>query len=199
MPMSSERSHTLAGSRVLLRPPRTDDARGIFAYASDPAVTEWLTWDTHHVLAESEQFIARLQAADGQMVARIIQVEDWVAGCIALTSIPRAHRAAELGYVLHRAFWGRGLAVEAATLLMTYGFEQLGLNRIEAYCAVPNARSVRVLEKLGMKHEGTLRELRNFHGQLPDMHLYSVLRREWHPKKPTDAPHEPGNDPTDPA
>ena len=186
----------LAGPRVLLRPMVKEDARGIFAYASDPAVTEFLTWDTHQSLADSEAFIERALADPGRLTL-VIQVEDWVAGCIGLTPIPRAFRAAELGYVLHRAFWGRQYALEGATLAITYGFETLHFNRIESLCAVPNARSLRVLEKLGMKREGVVRELRSFHGALPDMALYSVLRREWHPPELGHHPHD-GVDHTDP-
>lgn len=172
---------TLSGPRVRLRPVRLDDAPGIFSYASDPAVTEWLTFETHQALADSLEMAAWLQGAEGRILARIIEVEGRVAGCASLTPVPRAHRTAELGYVLHRAYWGRGLAVEAARLLMTFGFERLGLGRIEALCAVPNTRSLRVLEKLGMRREGTLREYRDFHGRVLDMHLYAVLKKEWHP------------------
>ncbi len=175
-----------------------DDARGIFAYASDPAVTEFLTWDTHQTLADTETFIGHA-LAEKSRITLIIQVEDWVAGCIGLSPVPRAFRTAELGYVLHRAFWGRHLALEAATLVVDWGFEFLHLNRVEALCAVPNTRSLRVLEKLGMAREGVLREYRAFHGTFPDMALYAVLRRDWHrPDLGGLLAHEPGGDPTDP-
>jgi len=188
----------LAGPRVLLRPLKREDARGIFAYASDPAVTEFLTWDTHQTVADSEAFIDRA-LADPHMLTLVIQVEDWVAGCIGLTPVLRAFRAAELGYVLHRAFWGRGYAVEAATLLLGHAFDHLHLNRVEALCATPNKRSIRVLEKLGMRHEGVLREFRSFRGNFPDMALYALLRRDWHPRRLKTSPHAAGVDPTDPA
>lgn len=190
-------SGTFGGPRVLLRPILPEDARGVFAYASDPAVTEFLTWETHQDLSDSVAFIERA-LADTQMITRVIQVEDWVAGCIGLTPVLRAFRTAEVGYVLHRAFWGRGYAVEAATLLLGFGFENLRLNRIEALCAVSNRRSLRVLEKLGMHREGTLREYRSFHGKFPEMALYSVLRRDWHQPELGFSPHRAGGDPTDP-
>ncbi|MBM3269473.1 MAG: GNAT family N-acetyltransferase [Candidatus Sericytochromatia bacterium] len=196
--MLLEGNLTLAGPRVLLRGVRAEDARGVFAYASDPAVTEFLTWETHHALSDSQAFVAQVMA-DRTRVTLIIQVEDWVAGCIGLTPVPRAYRTAELGYVLHRVFWGRGYALEAATLLCRWGFDALRLNRIEALCALPNSRSLRVLEKLGMVREGVLRAFRRFHGEFPDMALYSLLQREWHPPDLGGPPvHAAGRDPTDP-
>ena len=73
----------------------------------------------------------------------------------------------------------RGLAPEAVRALIRFGFERMGLNRIEARCIAGNTASARVMEKAGMTYEGTLREREKIQGELRNMKMYSVLRREY--------------------
>jgi len=77
-----------------------------------------------------------------------------------------------------RGRWGRGIATEAARLVLRYAFEHYGLNRVEATCMPENAGSRRVLEKLGMEHEGRLRRSHLRHDGFHDMDLFSILRDE---------------------
>lgn len=78
-------------------------------------------------------------------------------GCIGL-EILREHGRAELGYWIGKPFWGRGYATEASAAMIEYAFDMLHLHRVYASHFATNAASGRVLEKIGMKHEGVLRE-----------------------------------------
>ena len=91
------------------------------------------------------------------------------------------HARAELGYVLSREYWGRGLMPEAVRAVIRFGFGRMGLNRVQARCIAENAASARVMEKAGMTYEGTLRESEFIKGAYRDMKLYSILRREYRP------------------
>ena len=75
-------------------------------------------------------------------------------GTCGFTKIHTDHDVGEIGYVLHPDFWGKGYAVEAASCVMDFGFETLGLHRIEARFMKGNDASLRVMEKLGMSFEG---------------------------------------------
>jgi [ribosomal protein S5]-alanine N-acetyltransferase len=89
------------------------------------------------------------------------------------------HARAEMAYVLARSHWGRGLMTEAVRAVIRFGFERMGLNRIEARCISENAASARVMEKAGMTYEATFRQREFIKGEYRDMKVYSVLRREW--------------------
>lgn len=91
----------------------------------------------------------------------------------------REHASAELGYVLSRSYWGRGLMPEAVRAMIRFGFQRMDLNRIEARCIAKNTASARVMEKAGMTREGTLRESELIKGAFRDMKRYSILRREF--------------------
>ena len=86
---------------------------------------------------------------------------------------------AMLGYCLARSAWGRGYATEAASLLVSHGFEALGLHRIWARCDAENGTSLRVLEKLGMRREGLARHDCRIRGEWRNTYLYAVLIDEW--------------------
>lgn len=86
------------------------------------------------------------------------------------------HCRGGLGFVVDRTYWGRGLATEAAGQLVAIGFEDLGLERLEATCRPANVGSVTVLERVGFQREGLLREHVLSRGHRQDSLLYAVLR-----------------------
>ncbi len=89
------------------------------------------------------------------------------------------HSNAELGYWLGVPYWGQGYATEAARAMMRYGFEQLGLHRIYASHFEGNTPSGRILQKLGMQHEGCQRGHIRKWDRFLDSELYGILRDEW--------------------
>ena len=86
---------------------------------------------------------------------------------------------ADLGYMLRRDAWGRGLGTETAQALIDAGFGQLGLNRVISTVDVRNTASISVLEKTGLRWEATYRKLRKIRGEWRDCHLFTLSREVW--------------------
>ncbi|HEX6992059.1 MAG TPA: GNAT family N-acetyltransferase [Gemmatimonadales bacterium] len=103
---------------------------------------------------------------------------DELVGAIGLSLEPAHHRA-ELGYWVARAAWGQGVCTEAARAVLQYGFGVLGLERIFAHHFAGNPASGRVMQKLGMRHEGTLRGHIVKWGRREDVECYGILREEF--------------------
>jgi RimJ/RimL family protein N-acetyltransferase len=89
------------------------------------------------------------------------------------------HARAELGYWIGVPYWGRGYATEAAGAILEYAFAERGLNRVYAFHWTTNPASGRVLEKIGMTHEGTRRSHTLKDGEYLDSEAYGILRSEW--------------------
>lgn len=104
--------------------------------------------------------------------------EGALVGAISLT-LSRQHDSGELGYWIGRAHWGRGYGTEAARAAMGYGFDTLQLHRLHARHIATNPASGRIMQKLGMRHEGTLIEADWRWGEWNDLCLYALLRREY--------------------
>lgn len=101
-------------------------------------------------------------------------------GDIGLNHINWVNRNANLfAEIGEKEYWGKGIAVEAAELMIKYGFTELNLHKIHASIYNPNQRSLRVAEKLGFKKEGIQREHIYVDGKFVDNHKYSILRKEW--------------------
>ena len=176
----------LETERLLLRKMRLDDAEAVFAYASDPEVTRYVLWDTHRSVEDSESFLRSAtegyERGDFGGWGVVLKVDGaFVGTCGVDAGYAPEHARAELGYVLSREHWGKGLMTEAVRAVIAFGFEQLSLNRIQARCIAENVASARVMEKAGMTHEGTLRESEFIKGAYRDIELYSILRREYRP------------------
>ncbi len=88
------------------------------------------------------------------------------------------HRRGEIGYVLHPDFWSKGLATEAAQMLLRFGFEQLQLRRISATCHPDNHASARVLQKAGLTFEGRMRSHLFVRGEWRDSLLYAAISED---------------------
>jgi len=101
-----------------------------------------------------------------------------LAGGIGLRIAREADRA-EIGYWIGVPYWGRGIATEAGKAVVDYAFESLGMNRVHAEHFSRNPASGRVLQKIGMRHEGTLRQLYKKWGEYVDCEAYAILRTDW--------------------
>ena len=88
-------------------------------------------------------------------------------------------QVADLGYEVDRRYWGHGYATEASRALLDFGFKQLGLHRIWAYCLEENVASARVLEKVGMRYEGRQRESEWMKNRWWNTLHYAMLDHEW--------------------
>jgi RimJ/RimL family protein N-acetyltransferase len=90
----------------------------------------------------------------------------------------RLYHEAEIGYELAPDEWGHGYATEAAREIVRFGFDELGLHRITAWTVADNTASVRVLEKIGMRLEGRLRDKEYYKGRYWDVLMYAMLNDE---------------------
>ncbi len=109
--------------------------------------------------------------------------EKKIIGTCGFIDYEENHHKAELAYALSPNYWGQGFATEAAKACIRYGFERLQLNRIAAGCHASNAQSERVMKRLGMQYEGTMRKDMFVKGAYRDTKIYSILREEYDVQK----------------
>lgn len=185
MPNSFDDLPDLETPRLLLRKIRLGDAADILEYASDPNVAKFTSWDHYASLADAYRFVhwamGRYQRRAEAPWGIVLKGEDKLIGTIGFTDHAPLHRRAEVSYAISAKYWRQGLTPEALDRTVRYGFEALRLNRIEARCIPENVASARVMEKVGMVYEGTLRRAMLAKGQYHDLQVFAVLRDEWKP------------------
>jgi [ribosomal protein S5]-alanine N-acetyltransferase len=164
--------------RLVLRALVPDDADDLFAYAADPDLAQYTLWSAHTTLEDSRQFIAWISGGSLACWAIVQPATGRVIGTSFLHSHHARHQRAEIAFNLAKASWGRGYATEAAQAVMRAGFTHYGLNRIEGTCMLGNVASARVMEKVGMRFEGILRQYVLAQGAFHDMKLYAILRED---------------------
>ncbi|QCW52684.1 GNAT family N-acetyltransferase [Nocardioides dongxiaopingii] len=181
---------TLLTARLRLRPITDADAGVLLALHGDAHVLRY--WDSPPWTdgARAQRFVAacRELAAEGTGARLALErtTDGAFLGWCGLTRFDPQHRSASLGYCLGAAAWGHGYATEAAGAVLGWAFETLDLNRVQAETDTRNLASARVLEKLGFRREGTLREDCVVDGDVSDSWVFGLLRREWRP--PTTGP-----------
>lgn len=185
---SKIRSMEIVTERLLLREIQESDWWDVLAYQSDPRYLQYRTWrerTPEDVQAFLEKFICQ-QGEEPRThfpLAITLKPSPRLIGiCGIRKRTPETHQA-ELGYELSHNYWERGYATEAGQALLEFGFAELQLHRISAWCIADNIASVRVMEKLGMQREGRLREDRYFKGRRWDSLVYGILEHEWQPHK----------------
>lgn len=146
--------------RLAARPPWPDDAaEALRVYAGDPVVTRYLSWAAYAEVEPLRAFFAQ----SGENWRTETGHRGWLlherASGAMVGSIGMSVECgkAVFGYVLGRAYWGRGYASEALRHLVEWALAQPQIWRAWAYCDVDNPASARVMEKAGMVREGILR------------------------------------------
>ncbi len=173
----------LQTERLELRDFREEDVDAVHEWASDPEVVRFMGWGPN-TREQTREFLQRKFAErTGEPrrtwgLAVVRRDTGRVIGSVGLRLNEHLQQAA-LGYCYHQDAWGQGFATEAALEVLRFGFEQLGLHRIHASADARNGASVRVLDKIGMRQEGRLREHVLMRGEWRDSYLYAILQHEW--------------------
>lgn len=177
----------LTTRRLLLRPPQDRDAAHIFTYASLEAVSLPAGFPRHRSLAGARRWIRaahRERKKRGSHAMAFTIVLKKSGNPIGGVNLRWPHAGVgEFGYSLHPDHWGRGYAPEAARKLVDLAFAKFGAHRVQATCWVKNARSARVLRKLGLRKEGRLRGYLKRAGVVRDEFMWGVTRRDWLARK----------------
>ncbi len=168
--------------RLLLRRFQTTDAEAVhhLAGAKDVAAGTFLPHPMDRQAAQDWIAQRHADSAAGKAVTFAITPaeSEQVIGSIGM-ELATEHEQGRLSYWLGVSFWNRGYCTEAVSALLDYGFRKLRLHRIYAPHFHTNPASGRVLQKVGMTHEGRLREHYLRFGQRIDVELYGMLRQEF--------------------
>jgi ribosomal-protein-alanine N-acetyltransferase len=179
---SNDSRPTIFTERLILRPFRLDDANTVQILAGHPLVAETTASIPHpYPDGASQSWIEQHSKwfQDGQSVQFAICVKNpqSLIGCIDLLFAP-SHARAELGYWIGVDFWNQGYCTEAAKAVVEFGFAKLQLNKITSRHLGNNPSSGRVMTKIGMKKEGSLREHFLKNGILRDIEVYGLLKTD---------------------
>ncbi len=169
--------------RLVIREFLPGDLGALHAYASRAEVTRHLLWGPNTVeqsRATLEDFMAQQGISPRMRHDLALALPGGKAiGGVSLHIDNMRTGSVELGYVLHSDYWGSGFASEAARAAVAAAFEAWPVNRVWARCMAANKSSRRVLERIGMRHEGTLLRAERLDDAWHDVMMFGVLAEEW--------------------
>lgn len=170
--------------RLTLRMLRPGDARDIFSFCRDPEISRYAEWYPHKSLADSMSYISNVLRSYRKKACFTWAVcenrSGRVIGTCSYIFIDPCYKTSEIGYCFSREYWGNGYATEAASVLLQFGFHEIGFQRIQARLMAENVRSERVLQRLGMQYEGLMKKAIYCKGVSHDLKLYAITDDSFH-------------------
>ena len=179
---------TIDTQRLILRRFELSDTESVFRnWASDEAVQKMYSEPVYETMEAArglvEKYIARYECDDCYRWAVILRETGECIGQIAYFMVDSKNHFAEIEYCIGAAFQGRGYATEAAKAVIGYGFEKIGLHKVQICCKEINPKSRRVIEKCGLTYEGMLRDYFFMDGRYTGRLYYSILESEYKKNK----------------
>lgn len=174
--------------RLNLRRLVMEDADRMFEVKSDPEVTFLYGEKPHRTVEDTKRWAQECLEAMAKHEVMIWSIvtgsSGSVIGTVCFWHFQPANHCAELGYELHPNHWKRGIMTEALVPVLRFGFDAIGLNRIEAVPLAINEASRSLLRRFGFKEEGVLRQRVQHDGHYYDEVFYSLIEKEWRQRKP---------------
>ncbi len=173
---------TIQTDRLLLRPFALEDASMVQTLAGEKDIAS-TTLNLPHPYEDgmAEEWIGthqdRYEKGESVVLAIVLNDNGTLIGAIGL-EINKDNDRAELGYWIGKPYWNKGYCTEAARALIQHGFDVLGLERIHASHFRRNPASGRVMQNIGMIHEGRLRKHIKKWGKQEDLEIYGILKEE---------------------
>ncbi|MBQ3467481.1 MAG: GNAT family N-acetyltransferase [Oscillospiraceae bacterium] len=177
-------TQTLETERLILRRFTVRDADAMYTnWAADPEVTRYLTWPAHAGVETSRAVLADWTAAYAQKsfyqwAIVLKDSADEPVGSIGAVDVSDDIAAVQIGYCLGRRWWHQGIMSEALGAVMDFFFDAVGCNRVACRHDPRNPHSGMVMQKCGMKYEGTQRSADRNNQGICDTSWYALLRAE---------------------
>ena len=177
-------TQTIETERLTLRRYKAEDAAAMYKnWASDPAVTKFLTWPTHTSVEISEwvigDWVKGYEHDNYYQWAIVLKEIDEPIGGISAVHLNEDVGMAHIGYCIGRNWWHQGITSEALAGVIGFLFEDVGMERVEARHDVNNPNSGKVMEKCGMRKEGVMRRADRNNQGIVDCCIHAILRDEW--------------------
>ncbi len=164
--------------RLKLRPFKVEDTEDFNELATDPQVTEFLTWESHTSMEQTLNSIQTRFMTNPNIFCIELKEEKKCLGCIDIR-IDSENNKAGFGYVINRNYWNKGYMTETLSSILNYIFNTLNINKVESSCYVGNEGSGKVMEKCGMILEGTQKESLIIKGKVVDVIHYGITKQEF--------------------
>lgn len=173
----------LETDRLILRRVTSDDANSMLTYLSDADVMKYMGLEPFRSIEEALDEISWYESIfeNGTGIRWGISLKgqgEIVGSCGFLNRVAK-HSRAEIGFELHKEYWGKGIASEAIASVVSYGFEQMNLQRIEALIELENTSSQKAVERQGFMREGLLRSYEYTCGKFDDLYMYSIVKPDY--------------------
>jgi ribosomal-protein-alanine N-acetyltransferase len=169
----------LTTERLLLRQFSESDLPNLFKGLSHPDIIRYygVSYATLEETKQQLRFFSDLEIHGTGIWWAVCSPDDSIFyGAGGLNSISKENRKAEIGFWLMTDFWGQGIMMEAMPLICTYGFEALGLHRIEGLVESDNRNCKNAMRKLDFRHEGTMVDCEMKNGKFISLDIYAKLK-----------------------
>ncbi|MDR2917536.1 MAG: GNAT family N-acetyltransferase [Tannerella sp.] len=166
--------------RLILRPIVESDTEDLFEYCKNPNVGINAGWKPHDSMEETREIMKLVFLDQENAYGMVLKETGKLFGSIGMIPDPKRQydKTRMIGYAISEDYWGKGYTSEAVKALLRYGFEELNLELISAYCFSYNEKSKKVLINCGFEYEGRLRlGEKRFDGTILDHECYSIMRR----------------------
>ncbi len=175
---------TLETERLILRRFTESDAEAAFKnWTSSDAVTKFLRWETYRDISVMRDYInfqlEKYKKTDTYDWAIVLKELGEPIGSMGAVAFNERARSVEIGYCIGEKWWRRGYTSEALSAVIRFFFEEVGVNRVYSEHDPRNPNSGRVMEKCGMKYEGTLRQADFNNAGICDTCVYGILAEEY--------------------
>ena len=170
----------IKSSRLLLRSFNNDDLNNVFRGLSDPEVIKYygISYATLESTKEQMRFFSDLEVNDkGKWWAICSPDNKTFYGAAGLNNISQQHKKGEIGFWLLPEFWGKGIIAEAIPFICQYGYDTMGLHRIEAFVESENVNCKKAMDKLDFRHEGMMADCEIKDGAFISLEIYAQLKR----------------------
>jgi ribosomal-protein-alanine N-acetyltransferase len=159
-----------------------NDVDSMFSYYSNPEMMKYTSTDLHTSKDETFSRVTKLSASYVSNKGISWAIEEIglrkVIGDLGIYFITSDGKKAGVGFNIAKEYWNKGYGTEALTIALRYVINEMGVIRIEGTCRTENTASSRVMEKAGMKYEGTLRQYSYKNGIYYDVKMYSLIKSD---------------------